>query len=143
MKIRRATDADIHKLSRLWLSLCTEHHPSYHPDVNAWKSITLVLLHSPNFASFVAEEGGKIIGFLDLEIFTEPSNGKVYAGGRHLYVSPEYRTSPAAGLLYRSAIKEAKARGADAIQLICFDETKDMWLHHGYQPIHTIMEKSL
>ena len=144
MNLRPTTEADIKKLSRVWFSLCAESRHTHSPSLYAWtQNLQLNLRHNPNFYSFHIEEGGKIIGFIDVEMFFEPSNSKLYAGGRHFYVNPAYRNTPVAGKLYRAAIKEAKKRGAQAIQLICFDETKDMWLHHGYKPVHTVMEKTL
>lgn len=143
MTIRQSTPADIHKLSKLWFSLCTEHSPSSHPHTSAWREIQLNNFRNPNHVTLVADEGGSLIGFVSFTIEYEPMASKICASGGHLYVKPEHRGKKIGDSLYYAAVNEARKRHAQLVSVICFDDAKDLWLHYGYKPVHTIMEKEL
>ena len=143
MNIRPAIPADIHKLSRLWFKLCTEHDPSLSPDSIMWRNMTLHDLNNKNFYMLVAEDGGKLIGFVSFTVTYEPMYSKIVAQGGHLYVLPEYRGQKIGEQLYQSAVSQFKKRNGQVISIVCFDDAKDLWLHYGYKQVHSIMEKEI
>jgi hypothetical protein len=143
MNLRRSTHADIHKLARLWVDMCLETEPDIRPNGNAWKLLYLNNLTNPNYFCFVVDEGGKLTGFLCCEMTYDPSENRSVCEGIHYYVRPEYRHGPSAKLLYDNALEEAVDRGATTLQLICFDETKEMWSNRGWKVKQYIMEKAI
>jgi len=98
--IRKGREADIEKVSRLWLDMVRESSPPYLPNVERWKNITLRMMrHHENYHLFVAEEAQDVVGFLDFMTVPEPATGCAHAVGRHLYVKPERRNAGTAGNL--------------------------------------------
>lgn len=117
--------------------------PEYTPNVEWWREHAKRFLSAGTYQAFVAEDGGRIVGFLDGFIFPEPSTGKLHGVGQHFYVLPEYRGTSAAGLLYRHLLKTARESGCQVIELFCFDREKSFWLKKGYKPVRSMVRREI
>ena len=141
MNIRRGDKNDVLKVSRLWLQMTQELAPELTPNAYWWREMAAALLKQDNYFMFVAEEGGKLCGFIDYFLFPEPATGKRHCVGQHFYILPEYRKTGLAGDLWRGVLKISKAQGAQVWELFCFTNEKPMWEHHGFQPQRILMRK--
>lgn len=133
MKIRQATSKDILQVSLLWLKMVRELTPYNTPNIEWWKSREHYLMCMENYMMYVAEDDGKLIGFIDQMVCPEPSNSKIIGIGQTFYVLPEYRNSNVAGRLWKKFIRHFKEKGAQEIEVICADEQKPLWERHGFR----------
>lgn len=127
MKIRRGTISDLHKIANLWLKLVNELAPELTPNAIWWKKLAGEHIKTNNYMIFVAELGGRIIGFIDYFLFPEPATSKLHCVGQHLYILPEYRKQNVAGNLWKTAIKTSKLQGAQVHELFCFEKEVAFW----------------
>ena len=127
MKIRLGTESDLHKVARLWLQLVIELAPELNPNVSWWRKLAGQHIKTKNYFIYVAELGGRLIGFIDYFLFPEPATSKVHCIGQHFYILPEHRKSKVAGNLWRTAIKASKAQGAQVHELFCFEKEVEFW----------------
>jgi GNAT superfamily N-acetyltransferase len=141
MIIRRGTEHDVLKVSRLWLKMVEELAPDFTPNVVWFRNHAHKFLKTGDYAIFVAEEGGKIVGFIDFFIFPEPSTGKIHGVGQHFYVSPEYRGNCISGQLYKKTVDTMKKVGCQALELFCMDNEKRIWTKKGYKPVRTMVRR--
>jgi hypothetical protein len=96
-----------------------------------------------NYTLIVAEDNGKIAGFIDYMLIYEPSiNGKL-AFSRHWYIKPEYRKGTAAKDLYGYGTKHARSHGASRYRFLSSEGQLEMWKHRGHKVIQYLMEKEL
>lgn len=141
--IRPGTANDILKVSRLWLQMVTELAPELTPNVEWWRAHALNFLKNGAYHFFVADLGGKLVGFLDYFIFPEPSTGKWHGVGQHLFVLPEHRRTGIGGLLYRSTVKDMMKKGCTVQELFCFESELPGWIKKGYKPKRTLVRKEV
>lgn len=132
MKIRRALVTDILKVSRLWAQMAKELDVKSDPNLSLWRKRIEELMHSPFYTLLLAEEGGKILGFLDFFLYLDPSTAKIHATGQHFYVLFEYRCNGIAGKLWNLAVKYAKNQGVEEIEVFCAKKEKPFWEKHGF-----------
>jgi GNAT superfamily N-acetyltransferase len=141
--IRRGNEGDIAKLGRLWLEMVRELSNAQ-PMLEWWKIIELdSLRNNKEYYCFVAEEGGKIVGFIDFIMVVEPSISKCQAIGRHYYVMPAYRKKRIPLQLFDAAIQEIKDKGAKSISFSCFPEKVDFWKKRGFNQYQVVMTASI
>jgi len=134
MIIRQGTESDLNKIGRLWLEMVRELTPNYTPMLDWWKAITINLMrNNKEYYVFVADDNGKIVGFLDFLLLAEASTGKVQALGRHYYVKPEYRKTKIASEIYHESCEEAIKRGAKAFTLLCLPKGVRFWKKRGFK----------
>lgn len=131
VKLRQATDADVEEVSELWLKMVQELAPDLSPNVDWWQQHAHIFMQSNAYTMFVVEDKGKIVGFIDYFLFSEPATSKNHAVFQHFYVIPEYRNGSASSKLYRIGLKSSKKCGAEVIELCCFPEEVDFWKKHG------------
>jgi GNAT superfamily N-acetyltransferase len=144
MVIRQATEADIVKASRLWLDMLAEMAPQFDtPNVKWWREIATTSMRQGTYFMLVADEGGKIVGFLDWFLFPEPSTGQVHAVGQHLFLEDAYRGVGFGRELYERALAWAKKHEIKSIDMFCFDNEKPMWLRRGFTPLRTLLRKEV
>lgn len=139
--IRIATEQDIYDVADLWLQMVSEMQPTAKPNVEWWIEQTRLLMTSESYFMFVYEDSGKIVGFSDILVVSEPSTGEFCGIGRHIYVMPEYRDITKAGLLYRKVIQTAKKVGASAIDIPCNPSELGKWLSCGYRVSNLVVRK--
>jgi GNAT superfamily N-acetyltransferase len=137
--IRNGTEGDILKVSRLWVKMVTEMKPEWTPKVEWWRKIALNNLHGGRYFLSVADNGGKLSGFLDWFLYDEPSTGKLHAVGQHLFLDEEYRNIGIGNSLFHHAVEQAKKKKAEVIELMCFDNEKRFWEKKGFAPLRTLM----
>jgi GNAT superfamily N-acetyltransferase len=143
MIIREALEVDIIKASRLWLEMIAEMRPDFTPNVAWWRKIAATSMRSGDYFMIVADDGGRVVGFLDWFIFPEPSTGKIHAIGQHMFLKPELRGSGVGRKLYEIALDKVTNRGITTIDLFCFDNEKQMWEKRGFVPLRTLLRKNL
>jgi len=141
MKIREANENDVLKVSRLWLQMVEELASDLTPNLDWWRNHATSFMKSGNYFMFVAESGGKILGFIDFFLFPEPATSKIHAIGQHFYVLKEYRHTGVSSKLWKRAIKNAKKNGAQLFELFCFEKEKKFWEHHGFLPKRILVRK--
>ena len=143
MIIRRATAADIHKVSRLWVKLVKETQPGDTPNADMWRDRMQRMFQMQGYFMFVAEEGGKILGFSSFTITNEPAMGEVQAIGQYIYVDPDHRKGKIGALLHKENLKAAKDNGAQSWVLLCSGTEKPLWMKHGFVEKGYMMIKKL
>lgn len=141
MKIRKGNKNDILKVSRLWLSMAKELAPQSTPNIQWWRTLETDLFKSGLYGMYLAEEGGKVIGFLDFLVTCEPLTGEKHLIGRHMYIDPEHRKSSIAMKLYSASMKNGKESGATVFDLICDKNEKAFWEKKGYRETSYVMRK--
>ena len=139
--IRYGTEQDILKVSRLWLRMVNELDPELTPNIEWWRVMALGNLKGGNYFFLVAEEGGKLLGFLDWFLYPEPGDGKVHAVFQHFYVLPECRNGGVAMGLYKRGDRLAKQKGAQVQSLFCFPKEKSFWERHGFETKRNLMRR--
>lgn len=139
MIIREGTEPDIIKISRLWLDMVKEMKPEYEPNVEWWRKIALQHLRSGIYYFYVADDGGKIVGFIDFFMYPEPSTGKKHCVGQHFFLKPEYRGKTTGRELYERSLSKGKKLGAKIIELFCFENERAMWKRKGFKSLRTLM----
>ncbi len=125
MKIRRADEKDMPELVQVYLEgyKGLEEYSYTHPDdVQAYLNW---LFRRDVAGIWVAEEDGKIVGFLagDGNWFSK-REGKVVGAIHELVVLPEYRNKGIGKALVQKALEYFKSRGLDRAELWVGDENK-------------------
>lgn len=145
MIIRYANPRDIEAIAALWEEMVKELAPDYSPRRDWWERMAREMMKTDAYDALVAvsENMDRVVGFIDGFIFPEPSTGKVHAVGQHFYVRPEFREKGAAAGLYRRALRHARDRGAEVMELFCFTEERRMWGRHGFRPVRTLMRREI
>lgn len=142
--IRRATQADILKLSRLWFSMVKEMRPEWEPNPALWREHCFRFMQTGTYSIFISENGGgRIHGFIDYFLWPEPSTNKLHAVGQHFYMLPEFRKGKAAWELYRAATGDAISRGAKVLELFCFENELPKWERKGYQKTRFLVRREV
>ena len=143
MLIRQGNEGDIVKASRLWLEMVEEMRPDFTPNVEWWRKIARESMRSGAYFLLVADDGGKINGFLDWFLFPEPSTGQIHMVGQHLYLKPEFRGTGIGREMYETALEFGKTRGIKTFELFCFDAEQPYWEKRGFAPLRTLMRKEI
>lgn len=141
VKIRLATAADVLKVGRLWLQMVSEVMPDGRPNVDWWRRRQLELLEAPNYTMWVAEEGGRVLGFVDYLIFPEPATSRLHGVGQSFYVLPECRGNGVSGRLWKKAVTELKKDGAQDLEIICADKQRPFWEKRGFRFRYSYMRR--
>jgi len=141
--IRQATEADVPKISRLWLAMVKEMRPDWKPDIEMWREHCYNFMRNGRYFIFVAEEGGRIFAFVDYFLFPEPSTGKTHAVGQHFYMLPEFRKGKTSWRLYHSATRHAQDHGAQVLELFCFESELPRWKRKGYTPTRYLVRQEV
>ena len=143
MKIRSAIISDIIKVSRLWMQMVTELAPELTPNAYWWRVQAESALKQDNYFMYVAEEGGKIIGFIDYFLFAEPATGMRHCVGQHFFVLPEYRGGSTSASLWKTVMRVSKAQGSQIWELFCFEKEKEFWGKKGFSQKRCLVRKEL
>ena len=141
MKTRIAYPDDIVKVSRLWLKMVEEMMPNTKPSLEWWRLRAGELMTMSNYFMHVAEDGGKLVGFVDYLVFPEPATSKYHGVGQTFYVLPEYRGNGVSGKLWKDTLTNLKKVGASCIDIICADGQKDFWESHGFEKEYSFMKR--
>lgn len=110
-----------------------EMRPEYEPNAGLWREYCVNFMRRGKYFVFVAEDRGRVIGFIDYFLFKEPSTDKIHCVGQHFYMIPEFRKGKTAWWLYKVATDTAKMLGAQVIELHCFEEELPKWKRKGYK----------
>jgi GNAT superfamily N-acetyltransferase len=142
--IRKGIEADIHKVSRLWVEMAKELRPDDTPIPEWWRAIAINMMRfNKEYYIFVADDNGKLVGFIDGIVVSEPSTGMIQGIGRHFYVKPEYRNNGIAWKLYIEICTQAKDRGAKAFTLSCLPDKVEFWKKRGFKTSEINMRMDL
>jgi len=142
ISIRRGKEADIERVSHLWLDMVRELNPSYAPRIEWWQNITLGMVRLyEKYYLFVAEDGQDVVRFIDFMIVPEPATGCAHAVCRHLYVTPDSRNAGVSRRLILQYEEWARKEGAVVLELECGEEQAPLWRKMGYGPVGIKMRK--
>jgi hypothetical protein len=141
--IRQANERDVFKISRLWYLMVKEMRPDWEPNPGLWREHCFNFLKSKKYFIFIAEEGGRVQGFIDYFLFPEPSDDKIHAVGQHFYMMPECRKGKTAWWLYKIATDTAKMQGAQILELFCFEKEIKKWKRKGYTPMRYLVRQEV
>ena len=142
-EVREAIVSEVEDIVDLWLKMGTELHPEATPDKDAWVRLIQGLYKSGKYRIVVAEEAGRLIGFVDGLVYYEPSTGQETGISQFIYVLPEYRMTDVAPRLYDLIVKIVNGAGAMVIQTTCDARTKGMWERKGFVVERFIMSKKV
>lgn len=143
MIIRRGTDKDIKQASVLWLDMVKELAPDYTPNVEWWQEMAHKLIELDTYYIIIAKNGERIIGFIDFFLYPEPATGKIHAVGQHFYVKPEYRKGIVSSGLWKQALRLAKEKDAENIELFCFENEQPMWVKKKFKPVRVLVRRAI
>jgi len=130
MIVRKGTAEDLAGVGSLWLSLIDEVFPGRNPDIHYWVNFTSDLLaNCPEYSLFVAEEGGKIIGFTDFIIQYDPTFSKKILNSFQTYVLPPFRNTGATKALWSEVVSGAKANDCPTIFFSTAPKLYEYWTH--------------
>lgn len=132
INVRIGRSDDVIKVSRLWLQMINELAPSYNPSVLWWRSHAIDFMKSDKYKMYVAEIGGKIVGFIDYFLFPEPATSNIHCVGQHFFVLLEHRKKGIAEKLWKKAVSSAKIDGATVFELFCFEKELEFWKRHKF-----------
>lgn len=142
MRVRHADIYDVEEASKLWLQMVAEMGPQYTPNVDWWKEIARGLFKQGTYIMLVAEEAGRLVGFVDSIIFPEPATGKMHGTCQHIYILPEYRNAAASIMLYRRIVRGLVGSGVKTIDLCCLHGDIPKWQKRGWQPARSLMRRN-
>lgn len=143
IKIRPGIAADVHKVTRLWVKMCNETTKSKTPNVSLFKSLYASRIQESDFVILVAEEGGRLVGFVSAYAYENTETGKRHGQAPHMYVEPENRMSGVAGQLYTKIGAEMKKRNCVVFEHYCEENLKDFWSKRGYRVSKCLMTKGV
>lgn len=143
MIIGRGTEGDLHEVGRLWLAMVDELAPESEPNLDFWRAITVNLMRLTHYVMLVAEEGRKIIGFVDFGFEVDAATSRIQMTTRHFYVIPEARGTGVAGRLYRAGMRTGQDRGARDVVFLAGDRERPFWERHGYERGQNVMRKAI
>lgn len=141
MKIRLAKETDIPNIANLWEKMVHELYPDNTPDKEVWIEYCTRLFDSGLYYIYVAEDKGKVIGFIDAMKYLEPSTGNEHGVCQLLYIEPEYRKSLVAFRLHRTMYKMFKSFGVKTFEFFCGTKDIDVWIKKGYEPMRIMFRR--
>jgi GNAT superfamily N-acetyltransferase len=148
MNIRPATMDDVTAIQHLYREL-DQHHAALLPNVfralaDDARPAKMILdwIANPEAAYLVAEEDGRIIGFLNLRRAAHPKlpmfHPHEFAEIENAVVEKSRRGGGIGTQLFNAAIAWALARGLEQVQLTVWSAnrgTKEFYLRQGFQPM--------
>lgn len=143
LKIRMATPDDLTQLSTLWYMMIKEVNQDATPNKEWWRAHVLSYMSVDVFRCIVAEVEDVIIGFIDGFLYADPESGKLTGICNHFFVMPEFRKNSTGYRLYKTIIKIAKEKKAEAIEAICYRKSLNFWQSKGMNPIKYHMRRAI
>jgi GNAT superfamily N-acetyltransferase len=139
MIFRSGDEQDIVKVSRLWNEMVYEKRPEWTPNMDWWRDIAVKNFRAGVYFFYVADEGGKLVGFTDFFIYKEPSTGQLTGAGQHLFLKKEYRDKKIGLQLMLEVLEYYKTHGVTTAEIYCFGEEQSMWEAKGFKAVRTLM----
>jgi GNAT superfamily N-acetyltransferase len=143
MIIRYGTISDTAKVARLWVKMVQESTGNLEPNVQYWKKLYNDRITEEDFVVLVAEEGGKIVGFVYFFAYDNMETGKRHGNAPYMYVEPEYRETDVSSKLYAGILKEANKRDCKTYEFYCNKDKIDFWSKKGYGIYKYLMSKEV
>lgn len=140
--IRFAEKEDITAVSRLWVKMVNELSPEWTPDRQAWVELSSSLFETGLYRICIAEDRGKVVGFLDGMFFYEPAESKTIGYGKSFYILPEYRGTGISQDLYSKLVSFGAENGAEEYELYCLDGKLEYWLNRGFKKKQHVLRSS-
>jgi predicted N-acetyltransferase YhbS len=134
--IREGCPGDVPRLARLRATWAAEQEPA-HKDDSAFDAIFREWMEASPRKFFVAEDGGELVGMLNLMIFERmPKPGTestrwVYLG--NAYVLPEFRNAGIGGRLVDASIKFSQSIKAVRMVLSPSAESRNFYARLGFE----------
>jgi GNAT superfamily N-acetyltransferase len=141
MTIRFANKEDIPEIADLWLAMVLEEYPDNQPSKETWMRWCENLMNAEMSYISIAVVDNKIVGFVEVLKYLEPSDNKFHGVGQHLYVKPEYRKTLIAYYIWRKVYKKFREIGIDVCELFCSCEKTGFWEKKGFAPKRVLMRR--
>lgn len=132
MKIREATIDDIDDMSILWRMMIQEISPDTKPSLEWWIDMQKGMMENNIYGAYVVTIEGVMIGFICGMMYPDSISQKLVGFGQDFYVMPDFREGRAPRLLYRGLMKMAKEKGAEYLEMTCFEGQLDLWQSKGF-----------
>ncbi|MEK6760095.1 MAG: GNAT family N-acetyltransferase [Deltaproteobacteria bacterium] len=132
VEIREATIDEVEAVADLWLAMCAELKPEATPDKGAWIKLVGDLFRTGTYHIVVAEDEGRLVGFVDGLIYLEPSVGQKIGMSQFIYVHPDHRFSDTAPRLYQLIVQLVNGYGVTSVYTTCEQKTKALWERKGF-----------
>jgi GNAT superfamily N-acetyltransferase len=141
ISIRPATPEDVDDVAGLYISL-KEHHSQLRPDIpryqvpdGQWMRVAERALRDPDFSTFVAMVGGRVVGFTKLAFVEKPWGLSCEVDT--MVVDEAHRSKGVGAQMLRAAEHEAHRRGAKGIRVDVLIENYDgreFYQRAGFEP---------
>ena len=148
--IRKATIYDIFKIADMWAWMQNEMDLPHRYADDAEKEKFLYGLtqkiYKPDRVVLVAEEDGKIIGFvMGVARYYEYGTAALVGSCEHLYVYPEHRDKGVAFKLLEVLQNNGRAMGCKEIEFITKYDEKLIKIYgrKGYKPVEIVFVKEV
>ena len=133
MTVREATHEDLKTMAILWRMMVKEVSPGSEMNMEWWLAYQKEMMPNPNtYRAFVAFSCGEMVGYIVGVLYPDAIEGRMVAFGQEFYIMPEFRDDKLAAILYGRLVRLGKEKGADDIEMTCFDGQLDMWKSKGY-----------
>jgi ribosomal protein S18 acetylase RimI-like enzyme len=139
--IRPTTPDDLDDVARLYIAL-KEHHAQLRPDIpryqvsdSQWKTVAERALRDPELSTFVAEVGGRVVGFTKLAFVEKPWGLSCEIDT--MIVDQAHRSKGIGAQMLRAAELDAYRRGAKGVRVDVLLENYDgreFYQGAGFEP---------
>ncbi|MGQ9708852.1 MAG: GNAT family N-acetyltransferase [Anaerolineae bacterium] len=132
--IRRATPDDAEAISAIWEVICAERvYTAVNRPFSPEQERAYIASLSEREGVFVAEVGGRIVGFQSLDLWARYTDSFDHVGTLGTFVLPEWRGQGIAHLLARHTMDFARAHGYE--KLVIFVRTGNRRARAFYQSL--------
>jgi GNAT superfamily N-acetyltransferase len=109
MIVRPGIISDLPSVGSLWLLMMDEVYPGRKPDIKYWINFVSGLLRDcKEYALYVAEADGNVVGFTDFLIQYDPTFSSKVLNSFQTYVMPSYRNTGITKGLWSELVLSAK-----------------------------------
>jgi RimJ/RimL family protein N-acetyltransferase len=100
--------------------------------------------HYGGFSMVLARDEGRVVGMIEVELWTQAVTGKVMATADRAYVVPEFRERGTFDTMAHVLLDKVRAAGAEALDCrvdVENDRLRDYYESLGFEVTHYVMKK--
>jgi GNAT superfamily N-acetyltransferase len=144
MTVREATEDDLETMAILWRMMVKEISPES-SEMNAewWMQYQREMIKTSTYRAYVAFCQDVMVGYIVGLLYPDAIAGKMIAFGHDFYIMPEFRSKQLSSILYGKLVRLGKHRGAEVIEMSCFEGQLEMWGKKGYKVERYLMRRSI
>jgi GNAT superfamily N-acetyltransferase len=141
--VRDATEDDLETMAILWRMMIKEISPDNDMNVEWWMQYQKDMIKTSIYKAYVAFYQDVMVGYIVGLLYPDAVEGKVVAFGHDFYIMPEFRDKKLAAILYGKLVRLGKSRGAEIIEMSCFEGQLEMWGKKGYEVERYLMRREI